>query len=128
MPPAPPWFLELTHDELVQVIVAGFGVLTAITTTIGILLEKGRRAAKASRADIREVKEQVKNNHSTNLREESDSRHGETTSKLDTALEMIANMQRSQGWLYDLIAGNTHRLDDLEDTLTTTNGKHRTND
>lgn len=55
------------------------------------------------------VREQVTNNHTTNLREEADDRHSETATKLDLLVSMvkgqgesISSLQRGQSELYDL--------------------------
>lgn len=86
--------LSLIDDPIVRFCV----ILAAV---IGVALEVARRVRKRldQLADtLGIVKHEVKNNHSTNLREEADDRHYENRDKLDrldgkidTVLELVVN-------------------------------------
>ena len=89
--------------------VTAIASLAAVIVTI-ILSARTRRDVKQVKADARsasrdasEVKEQVKNSHSTNLREEQDTRHTELVSELKAIRgtqslhgRQIAEVQRKQ--------------------------------
>lgn len=75
------------------VIVAAIGVVGAILL---VLLERTRRHAKAAR-------EQVENDHPTNLRDEADERHGANVSRL-------VRLERGQAQL-------THAVGSIQDHL-----------
>jgi hypothetical protein len=67
------------------------------------------------------VREQVTNNHTTNLREEADERHDENRDKLDLLVtlvkgqgESIGLLQRGQSSMYALIVANTSDIEALQ--------------
>lgn len=70
---------------LIAASVTALGSVAAVVVTI-ILSARTRRDVKQVATDAREVKEQVKNSHTTNFREEADERHAENARKLDTVL------------------------------------------
>jgi len=85
--------------------------------------------------DLGIVKHEVKNDHKTNLRVESDERHEENVGKLDTALRMIASMQENLGRVYDkveavessvgVLAGRVTTIEDTVPQPPRASGRHR---
>ncbi|ROP64687.1 uncharacterized protein DUF2746 [Curtobacterium sp. PhB130] len=94
-----------------------------------------RKRFRALGEDLGVVKHEVKNDHKTNLRVESDERHEENSGKLDTALRMIATMQESLGRVYDkaeaieqsvgVLAGRVTTLEDTTPGRPFQAGRHR---
>jgi chromosome segregation ATPase len=66
---------------LIASTVTSLGGIAAIIVSI-VLSRRTRRDVKQVASDTREVKEQVKNSHTTNLREEGDERHAEVVGEL----------------------------------------------
>lgn len=94
-----------------------------------------RKRFTALGEDLGVVKGEVKNDHKTNLREEADERHNENSTKLDTALRMIATMQESLGRVYDKVeavetsvgtlAGRVSTIEDTVPRRPSPTGRHR---
>lgn len=81
--------------EAIRQVGAVVGVLiTVVGTLLGILIDRGRRHAKAAR-------EQVENSHETNLRDESDERHGENVSRLSTLEDGQLQLRKAVGSIQD---------------------------
>lgn len=78
-------------DAVLAAIIGVVGGL--LTTYLGIV---AKRLGAVTR-DVAAVKHEVKNDHSTNLREEQDQRHGENTAKLDQILDVVGWL--AQGWI-----------------------------
>lgn len=57
---------------------------------------------------------QVENNHTTNLREESDERHGETLTKLDLALQGIAGLGHELREIHEVQRDHRTRIRNIE--------------
>lgn len=100
-----------------QIIVGG--IVAVLVVLLPLMFTSIRTNGKVNR-----IRAQVENDHSTNLREENDERHHENSSrgerleqKVDTIFELVAGLQKGQGRLYDLIVGNTNRIDDIEHTI-----------
>jgi uncharacterized coiled-coil DUF342 family protein len=66
---------------LVASTITSLGGIAAIIVSI-VLSRRTRRDVQQVASDAREVKEQVKNSHTTNLREENDERHAEVVGEL----------------------------------------------
>jgi hypothetical protein len=71
-------------------LISGIATVTASTAAAGIAWLASRRA-KHARDDTRVIKEEVKNNHQTNLREEADERHAENKALLTQIIETQAD-------------------------------------
>jgi len=118
-------------SAIASVMVAGFtflGVLVsrsnghakraaAIATSAATNASSAARDASAARA-------QVENDHTTNLREEQDERHGENTSKLDAVLSALGEVRADIGGirsdvrqLYRQDARTADRITDIEQTI-----------
>ncbi len=85
----------LSELVLVAIIGAGQAVTLGVLAIIGPVIVKRLSAIRAhaasAAADAREARDQVANDHTTNLREESDERHTENT----TTLREVLRLQRS---------------------------------
>lgn len=82
------------------------------------------RAARGSRKKLEEigqdlglVKHEVKNNHSTNLREEADVRHDENARKLDWLIQAVTRIQGDVQNLYTNDTQARAQLEELERTI-----------
>jgi len=89
-----------------QVLVA---VVTVLGTIIIAIMDRTRRHARATRA-------QVENNHSTNMREEGDTRHAQLLGELTGVKSDLRGLRRDQSRSLDMIIKHEERLDDLEQT------------
>ena len=85
-----------------------------ITALVGPLilfyLEKNRRDTIRIRRDAEQAREQVKNSHSTNLREELDERHAETLAHFEKqdrhneeVLRLLGGLERSDNQQWNVI-------------------------
>ena len=63
---------------------------------------------------IKQVKDQVVNGHSTNMREENDERHSENGEKLDRILEELKHLKESVGRLWIRSDKHTDKIHELE--------------
>lgn len=91
------------------VLVALIGV---VGTVLGLLLQRSS-----------EIRHQVKNSHTTNLRDDIDGKHDENAEKLErifTTLGRIdarvANVESTQTTILRTVARQSERIDELEDT------------
>ena len=93
---------------LIAAAVTAAGGMAAIVISI-VLGARTRRAVKNIASDTREVKEQVTNSHTTNLRDESDHRHNELISEITAVISEITAVRATQ---------DTHgeRLDEVQRT------------
>lgn len=73
-------------------------------------LEKNRRDTNRIRHDAEQAREQVKNSHSTNLREELDTRHAETLEHFEKqdrhneeVLRILGGLERSDNQQWNVI-------------------------
>ncbi|MDN4598838.1 DUF2746 domain-containing protein [Leifsonia virtsii] len=71
-------------------VISGSATVTASLIAAGVAWLASQRA-KHARDDARIIKEEVKNNHQTNLREEADERHEENKSLLNQIIETQAD-------------------------------------
>lgn len=88
-------------------------IVALITTTQGIVLAVlGIVASRVNRvkADAAAVRDQVQNDHATNMREEADERHRENAGMLRWLVNEVATIRA-------LVGANTSRITTLEDTL-----------
>lgn len=83
-------------------------VVAVQAVTLALLGLQSKQLGNVKR-DARATKEQVVNDHSTNLREEQDRRHRETQ-------RALAWIGQRMGWLTDMAIGNRSRIRDLENT------------
>jgi len=67
-------------------------------------------------ADLGIVKTEVKNNHTTNLREEADDRHEENARKLDALLDITASNTRQIASISGQVNSLFGRMNDVERT------------
>lgn len=86
----PEW---LTENVLVALITT-FGIIfTALSGTAVLIGQRTSRRVKTIEKDAAETRYQVKNSHTTNLREEGDDRHEELT----TLVRQVISTQATQG-------------------------------
>ncbi|MGN6589511.1 MAG: hypothetical protein ACTHKE_04390 [Sphingomicrobium sp.] len=86
-------------------------VITAVIGPLILLyLEKNRRDTNRIRRDAEQAREQVKNSHSTNLREELDERHKETLEHFEKqdrhneeVLRLLGGLERSDNQQWTVI-------------------------
>lgn len=81
---------------LIASTVTSMGGIAAIIISI-VLSRRTRRDVQQVASDAREVKEQVKNNHTTNFREESDEQHAEVVRELKAIRGTQASHTRQIG-------------------------------
>lgn len=93
----------------------------AVTALLVALIGAG---VLSTRRRIKRVQAQVENDHTTNMREESDERHAENSRALKWLVGTVKTLVRDVGGirqdLRDLRGDLTHerdRIDDLEDTI-----------
>jgi len=82
------------------------GILAALTA-LGYVIKKLREVVRwivALARDIAAIKHEVKNNHTTNLREEADERHNENTETLGTVNRKLTRVLTILGEHDDRIA------------------------
>ena len=77
-----------------SMVVAGF-------TFLGVRANQTRAHARSAAEDSAITKNEVKNNHSTNLREENDQRHFQVMDVLHDQTKSIAGLKRDIGRLAD---------------------------
>lgn len=80
------------------------------------------------------VKDNVANDHTSNMRDEADTRHDSNAGKLDLLVDMVRGqgssidaLQRGQTSLYSLIVGNTTDIDALQKAFTDTHTRDEVN-
>jgi len=104
---------------VIEIIVALIGALgIVLVALIGVFGSKinGR---------LRAVQGQVQNDHSTNLREELDARHRETRGWWRETRRDIGGIREELRGIRADIAHERERIDDIEDTLTTSKEKNQ---
>lgn len=95
-----------------QVGAVAIAIITVIGGVMVALLNRTRQHAKVAAANSTVVKNEVKNDHTTNLRDESDERHSEIITTLRQVLETqkvhgreIGNLHKSVGGIRDELRG-----------------------
>jgi len=131
----------MTAEAELEVIRQAGVILAAFISAVGVVLvaiinrarqhsKNAREHAKVAADNSRLIVDEVKNSHTTNLREESDERHGELIEKLERVIavqaeqgEAIHELRRDVGGLRgDVREVRTNlehersRIRDLEDT------------
>lgn len=95
-------------------------VYAVLVVLVGVGTWRGFRRLRAFlaelRADLGDVKHQVKNDHDTNLRDEADQRHHENTRKLDSILELAVANTRAVNALTGRMNDLVSRVDVVERT------------
>lgn len=95
-------------------------VVALITATsvvlVGVLALVGRVSFQITRVrrDTEVTREQVANDHDTNLRVEQDERHDENAQKLDAILEEVQHLRGSVRKLWERSDRHTDQIHDLE--------------
>lgn len=114
----------MDRDIVLALIGAGQAIILALIAAAGIFLGKVNGKVNKVREDSAVTRDQVANDHSTNLREEQDERHHENTAtldsigkKLDTVQEQIGDLFSSDLNLYKRAQSNSDRIWDLERTI-----------
>jgi len=100
MPDIPPGWASLISAIIVALLGGGGGVIATVVSL------RTRRTVNTVAADTRDVKDQVKNSHKTNLRAEQDTRHDELVQKLDA----ITTTQSEHGRSIDRLSDDVSRL------------------
>jgi Mg2+/citrate symporter len=106
----------MTEQTTIALIGSAGLVLAAFMSVIIAMLNRTRQHARATR-------DQVENSHTTNLREESDRRHSENTTRL---VNLQVNVAHILGILTDhgdQIIDNTIKIADLDKRVSDTNPK-----
>ena len=105
--------LPITEGILVSLFQSGGVIISAgLAATAAIFSARANGNAKAART-------QVENNHTTNLREESDERHVENSKKLDQVLEVLDNHTYDIRRIWRRLAQHEDDIGDLERTKST---------
>jgi hypothetical protein len=117
-------FLDLIHDPIGRwfIYIGAFIVLATMGYFAGkAIFEKLNEVLD----NVKVVKDQVANDHSTNLRDEQDERHTDNSGKLDLLVSMvkgqgqsISSLQETQGQMYDLISRANDDIENISNTLT----------
>ena len=96
------------------VITALIGAAQAVTLAIlGIVAVRFGRV----RRDTSAVRDQVENDHNTNLREENDDRHAKIWARLDVILRRLVAGDERMGRIEQLLLKHENEIDALGDTL-----------
>lgn len=90
----------MDRDVTLALIGAGQAIILALIAAAGIFLGKVNGKVNKVREDSAVTRDQVANDHSTNLREEQDSRHQENTTTLDTIVKKLDTVQEQIGELF----------------------------
>lgn len=90
--------LAMAVETEVAIIAQLGGVAVAIVTAIGLILVA---IVNRTRQHSKAVRVQVENDHSTNFRDELDTRHTEILEKVDGAMKAIAALGKSVGSVRD---------------------------
>lgn len=99
----------MTDSVIVALIGAAALVVVAILT--------GRQNLRLRRieTDAKATRTQVENGHATNMREESDERHSENSTKLDRALELLHDHGESLRRLWRTVDTQQTHLEELDE-------------
>lgn len=89
-------------------------VLAAALPTVPALL--ALLTARSVKKDVQATREQVVNDHTTNLREENDERHDENTRALRWLARHMLKVLDQVDWLVRTAHSNRGRIQALEDT------------
>lgn len=99
------------------------GVVIALITTAGVvlaaiiaLIARVNVVITRVKRDVDATRENVVNDHPTNMRVEQDERHDENAHKLDTLLEEIGYVRGSVRKIWERIDRHTNQIHDLERT------------
>ena len=84
----------MSETVLLAIIGGVVTVLTAIIGKISIDVGRTKKDAKSAADDAREARIQVKNSHTTNLREEGDERHAELVEKITELGKDVAGLRQ----------------------------------
>lgn len=115
----------MAPEVLVALITAGQAITLAFIGVLTSRLGKVKTAVGEVKADAAAAREQVENNHDTNLREENDSRHAETKGWIDDLRSaftgQFATITRDIGGLREEIRIDRHtngqRFNNIEDRM-----------
>lgn len=95
------------------------GVAVALITVIGgiaiAVLNRARQHAKVAAENSAVVKNEVKNDHTTNLRDESDERHAEILAEIKSVREVQSNQGRQIAGLNKSVGGIRDELRGMRD-------------
>lgn len=114
-----------------QVGAVAVAALSLIGAVLVAILNRNRQHAKATRADVVQmrsdvavVRNEVKNDHDTNLRDENDERHDVVIKQLDQILtvqraqaQALHSMDRGLGGVRDDVRQLRHDLEDERDRI-----------
>lgn len=112
----------MSESLLIALVGAGQVIIVALLGTLGpILLRRVKRVER----DTRVVKGEVKNDHSTNLRVEQDTRHTQNTRKLNVIMRLLGNgaatletMKEDIAYLRKFGHENRQRIEQIEENTT----------
>lgn len=113
----------MDNDIALALIGAAQAIILALIAAAGIFLGKVNGKVNKVKEDSAVTRDQVANDHTTNLREEADERHHENTAtlgsivrKLDTVQQQVAELFSSDINLHRRAQSNADRIWELEHT------------
>lgn len=113
----------MSEAVILGLIGAAQGVIAAGLVFLGIVVQSTRKHARSADQNAAEARDQVTNNHSTNLREEADERHTENAEKLDILaagqehlIEEMTSIRRSVRRLWERSDKHSDQITDIYST------------
>lgn len=99
-----------------QVVIALIGAVALVLAAMIAMIARVNVVITRVRRDSQITREQVANDHDTNLRVEQDERHDENAHKLDVILEEIGHVRGSVRRLWERSDKHTDQIHELERT------------